>query len=258
MGTSMVNMMDVEREPNHAQMEYLSRTPFEINNTAKSEENKDMEVDAVSTKSNSHQESRIEIEYTTENHGNNNIEKSDIEQHKTTQHLEINHISEHQPISNMDMSNMLQQQHQLGIIIKTLTEKYQGNDSDTSRHQLDLDCNLPPQPSCVLRTLPLHPVTLPDTEDNIEDTEQKENSSEDNHVPTEVTDTSFYDDIINDFLGVIDCPKLGCDSNPNLLQDWRESEKENVSSRTSRYSYSSFLSDVYRVTMSRMKHRVHL
>ena len=94
-----------------------------------------------------------------------------------------------------------------------------------------------------------------------------------------VTSLALYKDVINDFLGVIDFPKfsetdkLETEVRPDFWDSVREAQedKENRveeeedrveggyrSEEVSQYSYGSFLSEVYRVTMDRIKHRVKI
>ena len=94
-----------------------------------------------------------------------------------------------------------------------------------------------------------------------------------------VTSLALYKDVINDFLGVIDFPKfsetdkLETEVRPDFWDSVREAQedKENSveeeedrveggyrSEEVSQYSYGSFLSEVYRVTMDRIKHRVKI
>ena len=95
---------------------------------------------------------------------------------------------------------------------------------------------------------------------------------------------ALYKDVINDFLGVINFPKFNQEHGQQLskLEDderrpdfWdslREAEEVEVeeeeeekevderfqSEEVSQYSYGSFLSEVYRVTLERMKQRVKI
>ena len=122
-----------------------------------------------------------------------------------------------------------------------------------------------------------------------EEQEKKETPSEEivseNVISAEAAAAStlaLYKDVINDFLGVINFPKFNQEHGQQLskLEDeerrpdfWdslREAEEEEVeeeekevderfqSEEVSQYSYGSFLSEVYRVTLERMKQRVKI
>ena len=123
-----------------------------------------------------------------------------------------------------------------------------------------------------------------------EEQEKKETPSEEivseNVISAEAAAAStlaLYKDVINDFLGVINFPKFNQEHGQQLskLEDderrpdfWdslREAEEVEVeeeeekevderfqSEEVSQYSYGSFLSEVYRVTLERMKQRVKI
>ena len=129
-----------------------------------------------------------------------------------------------------------------------------------------------------------------DEEEDEEEQEKKETPSEEivseNVISAEAAAAStlaLYKDVINDFLGVINFPKFNQEHGQQLskLEDderrpdfWdslREAEEEEVeveeekevderfqSEEVSQYSYGSFLSEVYRVTLERMKQRVKI
>ena len=130
-----------------------------------------------------------------------------------------------------------------------------------------------------------------DEEEDEEEQEKKETPSEEivseNVISAEAAAAStlaLYKDVINDFLGVINFPKFNQEHGQQLskLEDderrpdfWdslREAEEVEVeeeeeekgvderfqSEEVSQYSYGSFLSEVYRVTLERMKQRVKI
>ena len=130
-----------------------------------------------------------------------------------------------------------------------------------------------------------------DEVDDEEEQEKKETPSEEivseNVISAEAAAAStlaLYKDVINDFLGVINFPKFNQEHGQQLskLEDderrpdfWdslREAEEVEVeeeeeekevderfqSEEVSQYSYGSFLSEVYRVTLERMKQRVKI
>ena len=129
-----------------------------------------------------------------------------------------------------------------------------------------------------------------DEVDDEEEQEKKETPSEEivseNVISAEAAAAStlaLYKDVINDFLGVINFPKFNQEHGQQLskLEDderrpdfWdslREAEEEEEgeeeekevderfqSEEVSQYSYGSFLSEVYRVTLERMKQRVKI
>ena len=132
-------------------------------------------------------------------------------------------------------------------------------------------------------------VDMDEDVDDEEEQEKKETPSEDivseNVISAEAAAAStlaLYKDVINDFLGVINFPKFNHEHGQQLskLEDderrpdfWdslREAEEEEVeeeekevderfqSEEVSQYSYGSFLSEVYRVTLERMKQRVKI
>ena len=93
---------------------------------------------------------------------------------------------------------------------------------------------------------------------------------------------ALYKDVINDFLGVINFPKFNQEGQqldkleeerrPDFWDSVREAEEVEVEEgeeekeederfqgeQVSQYSYGSFLSEVYRVTLERMKQRVKI
>ena len=88
---------------------------------------------------------------------------------------------------------------------------------------------------------------------------------------------ALYKDVINDFLGVINFPKFNQENKleeerrPDFWDSVREAEEVEVEEeeekeeeerfqgeQVSQYSYGSFLSEVYRVTLERMKQRVKI
>ena len=92
---------------------------------------------------------------------------------------------------------------------------------------------------------------------------------------------ALYKDVINDFLGVINYPKFNQEGQqlgkleeerrPDFWDSLREAEEVEVEEeeeeeederfqgeQVSQYSYGSFLSEVYRVTLERMKQRVKI
>ena len=126
-----------------------------------------------------------------------------------------------------------------------------------------------------------------------EEQEKKETPSEEivseNVISAEAAAAStlaLYKDVINDFLGVINFPKFNQEHHgqqlskledderrPDFWDSLREAEEEveveeeeeekEVDERfqreeVSQYSYGSFLSEVYRVTLERMKQRVKI
>ena len=125
-----------------------------------------------------------------------------------------------------------------------------------------------------------------------EEQEKKETPSEEivseNVISAEAAAAStlaLYKDVINDFLGVINFPKFNQDHHgqqlskledderrPDFWDSLREAEEVEVeeeeedkevderfqSEEVSQYSYGSFLSEVYRVTLERMKQRVKI
>ena len=132
-------------------------------------------------------------------------------------------------------------------------------------------------------------VDMDEDVDDEEEQEKKETPSEEivseNVISAEAAAAStlaLYKDVINDFLGVINFPKFNQEHGQQLskLEDeerrpdfWdslREAEEEEVeeeekevderfqSEEVSQYSYGSFLSEVYRVTLERMKQRVKI
>ena len=131
-------------------------------------------------------------------------------------------------------------------------------------------------------------VDMDEDVDDEEEQEKKETPSEEivseNVISAEAAAAStlaLYKDVINDFLGVINFPKFNQEHGQQLskLEDderrpdfWdslREAEEVEVeeekevderfqSEEVSQYSYGSFLSEVYRVTLERMKQRVKI
>ena len=135
-------------------------------------------------------------------------------------------------------------------------------------------------------------VDMDEDVDDEEEQEKKETPSEEivvseNVISAEAAAAStlaLYKDVINDFLGVINFPKFNQEHGQQLskLEDderrpdfWdslreaeeEEEEEEEVeekvderfqSEEVSQYSYGSFLSEVYRVTLERMKQRVKI
>ena len=132
-------------------------------------------------------------------------------------------------------------------------------------------------------------VDMDEDVDDEEEQEKKETPSEEivvseNVISAEAAAAStlaLYKDVINDFLGVINFPKFNQEHGQQLskLEDderrpdfWdslreaeveeeeEEEEKEErfQSEEVSQYSYGSFLSEVYRVTLERMKQRVKI
>ena len=135
-------------------------------------------------------------------------------------------------------------------------------------------------------------VDMDEDVDDEEEQEKKETPSEEivseNVISAEAAAAStlaLYKDVINDFLGVINFPKFNQEHGQQLskLEDderrpdfWdslREAEEEVEeeveeeekevderfqSEEVSQYSYGSFLSEVYRVTLERMKQRVKI
>jgi hypothetical protein len=121
-------------------------------------------------------------------------------------------------------------------------------------------------------------VMVQDMED--EEEVEEEEQEEEQEAPVEDTDSkavitaeedavttlALYKDVINDFLGVIDFPKfsesekLEPEVRPEDFWDSvREAEGEQAGVRqeeVSQYSYGSFLSEVYRVTLQGIKERV--
>ena len=133
------------------------------------------------------------------------------------------------------------------------------------------------------------PAPPPFLVDDDEEQEKKETPSEEivseNVISAEAAAAStlaLYKDVINDFLGVINFPKFNQEHGQQLskLEDderrpdfWdslreaeevgEEEEEEKGEERfqseeVSQYSYGSFLSEVYRVTLERMKQRVKI
>ena len=128
--------------------------------------------------------------------------------------------------------------------------------------------------------------------DDEEEQEKKETPSEEivseNVISAEAAAAStlaLYKDVINDFLGVINFPKFNQEHHgqqlskledderrPDFWDSLREAEEVEVeeeeeekevderfqSEEVSQYSYGSFLSEVYRVTLERMKQRVKI
>ena len=136
-------------------------------------------------------------------------------------------------------------------------------------------------------------VDMDEDVDDEEEQEKKETPSEEivvseNVISAEAAAAStlaLYKDVINDFLGVINFPKFNQEHGQQLskLEDderrpdfWdslreaeeveeeeEEEEEKEVDERfqseeVSQYSYGSFLSEVYRVTLERMKQRVKI
>ena len=131
-----------------------------------------------------------------------------------------------------------------------------------------------------------------DEVDDEEEQEKKETPSEEivseNVISAEAAAAStlaLYKDVINDFLGVINFPKFNQEHHgqqlskledderrPDFWDSLREAEEVEVeeeeeekevderfqSEEVSQYSYGSFLSEVYRVTLERMKQRVKI
>ena len=123
-----------------------------------------------------------------------------------------------------------------------------------------------------------------------EEQEKKETPSEEivvseNVISAEAAAAStlaLYKDVINDFLGVINFPKFNQEHHgqqlskledderrPDFWDSLREAEEVGEeeeekgeerfqSEEVSQYSYGSFLSEVYRVTLERMKQRVKI
>ena len=134
-------------------------------------------------------------------------------------------------------------------------------------------------------------VDMDEDVDDEEEQEKKETPSEEivseNVISAEAAAAStlaLYKDVINDFLGVINFPKFNQEHHgqqlskledderrPDFWDSLREAEEvEEVeeeekevderfqSEEVSQYSYGSFLSEVYRVTLERMKQRVKI
>ena len=133
-------------------------------------------------------------------------------------------------------------------------------------------------------------VDMDEDVDDEEEQEKKETPSEDivseNVISAEAAAAStlaLYKDVINDFLGVINFPKFNQEHHgqqlskledderrPDFWDSLREAEEEVEeeedkevderfqSEEVSQYSYGSFLSEVYRVTLERMKQRVKI
>ena len=134
-------------------------------------------------------------------------------------------------------------------------------------------------------------VDMDEDVDDEEEQEKKETPSEDivseNVISAEAAAAStlaLYKDVINDFLGVINFPKFNQEHHgqqlskledderrPDFWDSLREAEEVEVveeeeekgeerfqSEEVSQYSYGSFLSEVYRVTLERMKQRVKI
>ena len=130
-----------------------------------------------------------------------------------------------------------------------------------------------------------------DEEEDEEEQEKKETPSEEivseNVISAEAAAAStlaLYKDVINDFLGVINFPKFNQEHGQQLskledderrpdfwdslreaeeVEEEEEEEEKEVDERfqseeVSQYSYGSFLSEVYRVTLERMKQRVKI
>jgi len=118
----------------------------------------------------------------------------------------------------------------------------------------------------ILRTLTnLGNLTKNIASENLDMNEENENDKPTNMISADVGDNNnaptIYDDVINDFLGVLDCPKLPCDKSET--REMLNRDKENLmgshlDGSGSRYSYNSFLSDVYRVTLRKIKTRVQI
>ena len=133
-------------------------------------------------------------------------------------------------------------------------------------------------------------VDMDEDVDDEEEQEKKETPSEEivseNVISAEAAAAStlaLYKDVINDFLGVINFPKFNQEHHgqqlskledderrPDFWDSLREAEEVEVeeeekevderfqSEEVSQYSYGSFLSEVYRVTLERMKQRVKI
>ena len=134
-------------------------------------------------------------------------------------------------------------------------------------------------------------VDMDEDVDDEEEQEKKETPSEEtvseNVISAEAAAAStlaLYKDVINDFLGVINFPKFNQEHHgqqlskledderrPDFWDSLREAEEEEEeeeeekeveerfqSEEVSQYSYGSFLSEVYRVTLERMKQRVKI
>ena len=131
-------------------------------------------------------------------------------------------------------------------------------------------------------------VDMDEDVDDEEEQEKKETPSEEivseNVISAEAAAAStlaLYKDVINDFLGVINFPKFNQEHHgqqlskledderrPDFWDSLREAEEEVQeeekvderfqSEEVSQYSYGSFLSEVYRVTLERMKQRVKI
>ena len=134
-------------------------------------------------------------------------------------------------------------------------------------------------------------VDMDEDVDDEEEQEKKETPSEEivvseNVISAEAAAAStlaLYKDVINDFLGVINFPKFNQEHHgqqlskledderrPDFWDSLREAEEEVEeeedkevderfqSEEVSQYSYGSFLSEVYRVTLERMKQRVKI
>ena len=130
-----------------------------------------------------------------------------------------------------------------------------------------------------------------DEREDEEEQEKKETPSEEivseNVISAEAAAAStlaLYKDVINDFLGVINFPKFNQEHGQQLskledderrpdfwdslreaeeVEEEEEEEEKEVDERfqseeVSQYSYGSFLSEVYRVTLERMKQRVKI
>ena len=134
-------------------------------------------------------------------------------------------------------------------------------------------------------------VDMDEDVDDEEEQEKKETPSEEivseNVISAEAAAAStlaLYKDVINDFLGVINFPKFNQEHGQQLskledderrpdfwdslreaeeVEEEEEEEEKEVDERfqseeVSQYSYGSFLSEVYRVTLERMKQRVKI
>ena len=135
-------------------------------------------------------------------------------------------------------------------------------------------------------------VDMDEDVDDEEEQEKKETPSEEivseNVISAEAAAAStlaLYKDVINDFLGVINFPKFNQEQHGQQLskledderrpdfwdslreaeevEEEEEEEEKEVDERfqseeVSQYSYGSFLSEVYRVTLERMKQRVKI
>ena len=135
-------------------------------------------------------------------------------------------------------------------------------------------------------------VDMDEDVDDEEEQEKKETPSEEivseNVISAEAAAAStlaLYKDVINDFLGVINFPKFNQEHHGQQLskledderrpdfwdslreaeevEEEEEEEEKEVDERfqseeVSQYSYGSFLSEVYRVTLERMKQRVKI